>query len=224
MQGRYAYLADGEGGLVIVDVANPSAPVKMSSLMLGDFVLDVAVDGRYAYAASGPDGLRIVDVSNPARPVEVGVYTTHGRIEEVAVAGGIAYLVDSEFGLLIVDVHGVDLHHADLHHADLQDDHLYEVSGHAPLQPILLGALAAQSEVSKILVHGQVVYLVGSLVDGREGIRVVDVTDPLRPIQVAHHLTSDQPLNIGIDATHADNIYVAARMGGLSILPATNVR
>lgn len=53
MQGRYAYLADGEGGLVIVDVGDPFTPLAVArATYFGDSVLEVAMADHYVYAAT----------------------------------------------------------------------------------------------------------------------------------------------------------------------------
>jgi hypothetical protein len=63
-----AYVADGERGLQIIDVSNPSAPVRRGGYDTSGNALDVCVSGDLAYVADGY-GLQIIDVSNPAAPV-----------------------------------------------------------------------------------------------------------------------------------------------------------
>ncbi|MFQ5518265.1 MAG: LVIVD repeat-containing protein, partial [Acidimicrobiia bacterium] len=70
--GGYAYLADYDAGLRIIDVSQPAAPAEVGSFDSPGYAEGVAVAGGYAYLADGYAGLRIIDVSQPAAPAEVG--------------------------------------------------------------------------------------------------------------------------------------------------------
>ena len=103
--GNYAYVLT-YGDLRIVDISNPTNPVKISSCDMPDEVGAVAleVQGNYAYVAARGAGLRVVDISTLAAPVEVGFYDTPGWAADVTVAGNYAYVADSNAGLRVVDV------------------------------------------------------------------------------------------------------------------------
>ncbi|HQT96148.1 MAG TPA: hypothetical protein PK435_16090, partial [Thermoanaerobaculaceae bacterium] len=66
--GTVAYLADGDGGLVLVDVANPAVPMQLGAYDTAGIAWDVAVSGTLAYVADYDVGLTIIDVANPAAP------------------------------------------------------------------------------------------------------------------------------------------------------------
>jgi hypothetical protein len=79
----YAYFAEYNGGLYIVDVTNPQ-----TSTMIGNFrtpgvrACDVRVSGHYAYLlAEDPYRLIVIDISDPSDPQEVRVidYETWGH-------------------------------------------------------------------------------------------------------------------------------------------------
>ncbi|MBI5952267.1 MAG: hypothetical protein HY865_11465 [Chloroflexi bacterium] len=57
VSGNLAYIANG--GLLVVDVSNPSKPVKIGSYELPIATWGMAVDGEYIYIASGTDGIFI---------------------------------------------------------------------------------------------------------------------------------------------------------------------
>ena len=78
VSGRYAYIADANDGLRVIDVANPAAPVEVGIYDTPEYAEDVAVAGQTAYVADRGSGLRVIDVTNPAAPVEVGFYDTPG--------------------------------------------------------------------------------------------------------------------------------------------------
>jgi len=96
--GGYAYVADHNAGLRVVDVSNPANPMEVGFYHTPGNVEAVAVAGDYAYVAAG--GLRVVDVSDPTTPVEVGFYEHGGS---VAVAGIYAYIASGN-SLRVVDV------------------------------------------------------------------------------------------------------------------------
>ena len=92
--GNRAYLALGYGGLAILDVSNPAAPVRLGGYDTSGEARGVAVSGSVAYVADNTAGLQIIDVSNPANPVRLGSYNTGGQAFGVAVSGTIAYVAD----------------------------------------------------------------------------------------------------------------------------------
>ena len=67
-----AFVADGSGGLQVVDISDPASPGIVGSVNPAGSQMDVAVQGDFAYLASDDWGLQVVDVSNPALPVERG--------------------------------------------------------------------------------------------------------------------------------------------------------
>ncbi|HVE83839.1 MAG TPA: IPT/TIG domain-containing protein, partial [Myxococcales bacterium] len=63
-----AVVAAGAEGLVLVDVTDPSAPARLSSLAVGGFAWDVRVSGQLAYVASGAGGVAVVDITDVLAP------------------------------------------------------------------------------------------------------------------------------------------------------------
>jgi hypothetical protein len=117
VRGTLAFLADestfGEGGLRIVDVADPSAPT-----VIGHYQgctdaegVDVSEDRNTAYVACADGTLHLVDIADRANPAQVGVVTLPGSAllpdynvaYSVRLNGGIAY-VGNENGVDVVDV------------------------------------------------------------------------------------------------------------------------
>ncbi|MEJ2306570.1 MAG: hypothetical protein P8Y30_03330, partial [candidate division WOR-3 bacterium] len=88
------YIAAGEAGLEIWDVANPLDIQKLGSCDTPGDAEDVEVSGNYAYVADYTGGLRVIDVSTPSNPSEVGSFNTPGRALGVAVSGDYAYVAD----------------------------------------------------------------------------------------------------------------------------------
>ena len=95
VSGSYAYLANEEAGLRVIDISNPASPIEVGYIDTWDSALDVAVSRSYAYVAAWVDGLRVVDVSDPANPVEVGYGGTLLASWGVDVADGYAYVSET---------------------------------------------------------------------------------------------------------------------------------
>lgn len=166
-QGRtYAYLGVMESGLRVVDVSSPVAPVEVGSLLLQGHACDVVVAGAYAYVAAEFAGLRIVDISTPSNPELVGSYISEGVIDAVDVNppdahGKIYAYLDETAGLRVVDVT-------------------------TPSNPKMRGLYQFRHGVGDVAVaaadpQGRTY---AYLAVARDGLRVVDVSDPLVPAEV----------------------------------------
>ena len=62
--GTYAYVADANSGLAMIDIsdpANPGPPVYCDTT----YALDVAVSGSYVYVADYNAGLAIINLGGP---------------------------------------------------------------------------------------------------------------------------------------------------------------
>ena len=51
ISGSYAYVADGDWGLQIIDVSNPASPTLVGTYDTPGYASDVAISGSYAYVA-----------------------------------------------------------------------------------------------------------------------------------------------------------------------------
>lgn len=66
--GSVLYVANGEGGLLSVDIENPERPVILSSLKLPGFATELLIEGDRAYVASRYSGLHTIDISDQYSP------------------------------------------------------------------------------------------------------------------------------------------------------------
>jgi hypothetical protein len=92
VQGTTAFVADGMGGLAIVNVADPKAPKLLGKTATGGQARSVVVDGAVAYVAAGSAGLVLVDVKNPAAPRVISRQTMPGTAVRVAYSKGRAFV------------------------------------------------------------------------------------------------------------------------------------
>jgi hypothetical protein len=106
VSGSYAYVADWDAGLRVVDVSDLAHPQEEGFYDTPGSAWSVAVSGSYAYVADRGSGLRVVDVSDPANPFEEGFYVTPGEAFGVAVSGSYAYVAAGDYGLIILEFIG----------------------------------------------------------------------------------------------------------------------
>lgn len=104
ISGRYVYIARGDSGFVIVDVADPANPSVAGSYDTPGSAKSVDVKGKYLYVADDTSGLEIFDVSDPTSPLLVGSYNTSGNSLAVKVQDRYAYVADSGGQLAVIDV------------------------------------------------------------------------------------------------------------------------
>ncbi len=105
VQGNYAYLADGLGGMEVIDVSNVNEPFIAGYLYTPDGSTAIDVDGNYAYLANYINGgIQVADISFPPNPVNAGFYHPSGVFAlGVTIAGSYVYVSDGIGGFQIYD-------------------------------------------------------------------------------------------------------------------------
>ena len=151
--GNYAYVADGNSGLQIIDISNPNAPVLAGSYDTSGAARGVQVVGNYAYVADGNSGLQIINISNPITPVLAGSYDTRGYASRVQVAGNYAYVAGGNSGLQIINISN-------------------------PITPVLAGSYDTRGYASEVEVVGNYAYVA----DGNSGLQIIDISNPNAPV------------------------------------------
>ena len=68
VEGNYAFVADGDEGLAIIDISNPNTPVYVTSVNTTGDSRNLIVEGDYVYLADYDQGLQIFDISDPQNP------------------------------------------------------------------------------------------------------------------------------------------------------------
>ena len=73
--GNLALVANGNGGVQVIDVTNMTAPYHVGYIKPNGFARDVKVRGHYAYIAASEEGVVVADLSTPAMPIVAKVDT-----------------------------------------------------------------------------------------------------------------------------------------------------
>jgi len=226
VNGAYAYVAAGTAGLYVLNIATPTAPLRVGAWNSPGFAEGVAVAGTTAYLADGPYGLRVVDVSNPAAPREIARAFDMNYAYDVTLSGRYAYIAAAGAGLLVVDIstpalpvelgaydtpgnaRGVAVSGGRAYIADERYG-LQIVNVTDPLQPALLGSVQTEGWAFDVTVAGNLAYVAAAF----GGLRAVNVSDPAHPVEMGG-LAWPRSHAGGVVAV-GSQIFLADREGGL---------
>jgi hypothetical protein len=227
--GGYAYVADVDSGLRIIDVASPAAPTEVGFYDTPGNADGVAIAGDYAYVADRWSGLRIINVSNPAAPTETGFYDVSGLYAfTVAVVGDYAHVVDYHQGVHIVNVTnpaaptkaGFYSTPQDAYGVAAAGDYIYVTAAYDglrivnvanPTAPVEAGFYDTPGVARDVAVVGNYAYVASEYA----GLRIINVADPAAPTEVGFYDTSWYAEDVAVAGNYA---YIAAKDDGLRII------
>ncbi|MDP8239314.1 MAG: choice-of-anchor D domain-containing protein [Candidatus Hatepunaea meridiana] len=158
----FAFVADGDGGLRVIDITDPENPDEVASA--GDIgtAMSVVVSEDYAFVAADENGLQVIDVFDPGDPNPTGEFDTPGNAVDVAVVGTIAYIADMESGLRVVNI-----------------------SNRA--HPSEVGSFNTEGLAHAVTVIGEYAYVA----DGANGLLVLNISDPENIEETGRYDTPD---------------------------------
>ena len=220
---HYAYIVtEGSAagtGLQIVDLANPLAPVHVSTYTANNFTtahnlwIDTATGIAYACGAAPGGGMHILSLANPVAPVEIDFFTPY-YIHDLWVGDGVGYAGAINSGTLrilnmtnpanpiTVVTHsyaGATTHNAWPNSAKTHVLTTDEVGGgHVKIWDItnlptvsLAGEYRVTSEPA--IVHNVLLRDDMAYISYyAAGTRIVDVTQPTAPVEVGYYDTTDR--------------------------------
>ena len=197
--GTLAYIADGQAGLRIVNVADPAHPVLIGSYPISGIVWDAVPIGNKVYLAvdGSPEVLQVFDVSNPAAPVKLGAFSippascSQGA-RDVKIVGNLAYLAAICSGLRIVNVSD-------------------------PTAMVEVGSYPYIVYAHDVAVAGNYAYVADT--GPGHAINVIDVSNPSQPFLASYIGTYWGPWDI---AVRNNTAYAAAGFGGFRIFDVSN--
>lgn len=111
VQGDLLAVADGVGGLALVDIADPQQPVMLSYTQDDYDLYDVVLAGNVAYTSRGPLGVRAWDISDANAPVALANLpgpstTSYDRIQRLVLDGGELFAATGTVGVERVSLDG----------------------------------------------------------------------------------------------------------------------
>ncbi len=94
LMGDYAYVADGAGGLAVVNVADPAAPLHLVSMPTSGSATDVVIGGNLAVVCCGSAGIDVFNLDDPTNPLLVGHANTSGLAITASISNSMVYVAD----------------------------------------------------------------------------------------------------------------------------------
>jgi hypothetical protein len=102
VEGNLLALANGRRGVALLDVSDPSSPLRLGEADTGRDVTGVDLEGTRLYAVDGD--FHAIDVSDPGSPEVVSTFDAAVAAVDVAVAGDRAFVAFREGGVTSFDV------------------------------------------------------------------------------------------------------------------------
>jgi hypothetical protein len=181
--GPTAYLASSPAEssirLELVNVSDPANPTRKDVISLGSlrgdaFLHDLAVANRIVHISNSRGGPWLVEDPPTGEPRLIGSYSTPGVTEAVVVSGELLAVAGGESGLLLFD--------------------LGSAAGLVPLNlPDAVGGFAKD-----VAIAGTTAYVAS----WRDGVRVLDLSDPRAPVEIARVATDGPCFRVVVDGDH----------------------
>ena len=104
--GDIAYVAQGNMGIGVYDLSNPSAPklIERAKIGSGGTAFDLEVYGNKLYSASREGGIDVFDLSTSGAPSRTGNIAVAGAATKLLQRDGTLYVGGREGGLSVVDI------------------------------------------------------------------------------------------------------------------------
>jgi hypothetical protein len=228
--GDYAFIADGTGGLRIVNISDPASPSAMGTYDTPGDALGVAVSGNFAYIADGSSGLVAVDISNLISPVLGSTLSLFDDAYDVCVDGDFAFVAEGDTGLAIVDIRWPDMSMSvRRRYMDMGSARGVAVSGDVAYVADLdsgLVVLDVSDPMSSSIVHLATYPLAEALdvavygdlafvANGASGLAVFDVREPFDPVLLSQCAALPSATGVFVSGNEA---YVADGDSGLVVI------
>jgi hypothetical protein len=202
VSGNYAYIANYNNGLTIVDVSDPANPKKVGCYSKAIYAENVSISGSYAYIANGCNGVTIVDISDPSYPKEISSFDPYGSTwtRDVKINGKYAYVADNY--LITLDIsdpaNPIEVSRSEKIYVSklfMSGKYLFlaasagfiitDISSSNISKPLVVGSYSYQLEPSDMVVYGKYAYIT----DRTRGLVTLDISYPSRPSVLARYVT-----------------------------------
>ncbi len=197
IDGEFAYIADADSGIRIVDISNPISPVEIAFFSYTPIVYAVDVSDGFVYLAS-EEGLVIIDVTDEWDPQLENIFRDIGEARGVEVSDNICYIAQGRDGIGILNISNPEnvriLSELDTPGYSINvtkgEDHIYVADRNGglriidvrnPEEPVEVGSLAPEGETRDVVLAGNSVYLAET-----EAVSRVRITNPENPLRDRH--------------------------------------
>ena len=233
VQGDYAYVATNDG-VAVIDIHDRSHPKKTALIALKEAAFGVYAREDWVYIAGPVDGLVIANVQDKAAPRIVGTYAGSG-INAVCVAGQTAYASTQQGVLLIINIAdpakpdllgtypaqgGMGLMvacHQDIVYFSGSDKGLDVVDVSDPTTPVLKMTVPRTQGAKDTQVVDHLLYLACH----GNGVRILDIADPLFPRTIASFNNGGEAWGVGGDSKY---LWIGDLQEGIELYDVSNPR
>jgi len=170
----FAYVADGNAGLRIINIADPAAPYEAGYFDTDGYAKSIYVVDSFAYVADKDSGMRIINIKDPSKPVEIGYYITDGRVWDVFPIDTLAYVAYNYEGMLVINVKD-------------------------PENPVKIGIFNTGGAVNDMFVVDTIAYVTKY----QRGMVILNVSNPAAPDSIGFYSLSNININIFVQDTIA---------------------
>lgn len=100
-----AYLAQGEGGLITINVSNPRKPEVVSYMSsIRGYTYKLAIHDTLLYLASGTFGINSINISNLSNPIFLANNRSVSPAKDFGLSSNFLFIATSEEGVRIADI------------------------------------------------------------------------------------------------------------------------
>ena len=171
--GTTAFVADHMTGVDVVDLATLDKPAGRGSFFVDGYARDVAASSRYAYAIDAPTGLYTLDPSRPGEPEAAGQVQSAAAPQAIEVMEQGGRVIACRTGGCALQVYDVTEPGKPVHLTN------FKTPGGRP---------------ARVAVDGTRAYVA----DGREGVQVVDLSNPSSPAIIGSFKTAAPARDVAI--------------------------
>ena len=197
VNGNFAYVADANYGLFVVDISDSTNSSVVGGVSIPNSPSNVALsdDGSTAYVAGGSSGLQIIDIVDSGNPLLVGAFDTQGNASHTTLASNSsnAYVSDGDVGLQIINVS--EALAPSLVDTYVTEGQLYETALSADESKLFLATSA--------------------------GLRILDISDPANVNLLGSFSALGEVFSVGISPDD-NTAYIVNRSSGLKIIDVSN--
>ncbi|MCF6335374.1 MAG: hypothetical protein L3J12_06510, partial [Spirochaetales bacterium] len=189
--GSYIFLADGVGGLKIIDNADSNNPLEVGRFPTED-ARDIIIRGERAYIADGYRGIKILDINDPGSPILLGSRKTTDA-SKLVLSGDTVYIADGKSGIKIIDISSerrpvrsgfldteyakdIVIHGSEILIADGSGG--FKIAEIKNLSTLKLVGSIDYSDAVSVAVKNNTAYIA----DSGYGVRIVDISSPDSPV------------------------------------------
>jgi hypothetical protein len=196
---EYAYIANGQGGLRIIDVSDSTAPFETGYFIPPGYtqIIDICND-TLLLLGTGPvsyqGGIWTVNIKDPYNPYPIGYDTSFECGNDITHFNHYAYVSSYLTGIKVIDF--ID-----------------------PSNPYVIGEFIPPLFSTQDLYHTSVGSTIYACERFGDALRTVDASDPTEPVSIDYDLIPDISTDISVQGDYA---YVANCLSGVYILNISN--